>query len=86
MEKCSWILAILQEHRVETATKVQSVLTNFGCNIRLRLGLHDAGIGECAPSGLILLQACGEKAEIDNLQKELQSIPTVKVKVMSLDF
>ena len=43
-EQCGYIMAVLQEHRVETATKVQEILTRFGCNIRVRLGLHDAGI------------------------------------------
>jgi len=85
-EQCSTIMAILQEHRVETATKVQEILTRYGCNIRFRLGLHDAGLESCSPSGLILLQVCGGKAETEQLQTELQKVPYVKVKLMSLDF
>ena len=85
-EQCGYIMAILQEHRVETATKVQEILTRFGCNIRVRLGLHDAGIETCSPSGLILLQICGDKAEIEQMQLELQKVPYVKVKLMALEF
>lgn len=86
MEQCGYIMAILQENRVETATKVQEVLTRNGCNIRFRLGLHDAGLESCSNSGLILLQVCGSKAEVEQLQAELQKIPHVKMKLMSLEF
>jgi len=86
MEQCGYIMAILQENRVETATKVQEVLTRNGCNIRFRLGLHDAGVESCSNSGLILLQVCGEKAEVEKLQAELKALPYVKAKLMSLDF
>lgn len=85
-EQCGHIMAILQEHRVETATKVQEILTRHGCNIRFRLGLHDAGIDVCSPSGLILLQVCGGKEESEKLQADLQKVPYVKVKTMALDF
>lgn len=86
LEQCGYIMAVLQENRVETATKVQEVLTRNGCNIRFRLGLHDAGLESCSNSGLILLQVCGEKTEVEQLQTELQKVPHVKVKLMSLEF
>lgn len=86
MEQCGYIMAVLQENRVETATKVQEVLTRNGCSIRVRLGLHDAGVASCSNSGLILLQICGEKAEAEKLQADLQNVPHVKAKMMALDF
>ena len=86
LEQCGYIMAVLQENRVETATKVQEVLTRNGCNIRFRLGLHDAGLESCSNSGLILLQVCGAKTEVEQLQAELQKVPHVKVKLMSLEF
>lgn len=86
MKNCSTIMAISQEHRIETATKVQDVLTKYGCAIRVRLGLHDAGIDSCSPSGLILLQLCGDKEQLQTLEQELTAIASVKVKWMTLDF
>ena len=86
LEQCGYIMAVLQENRVETATKVQEVLTRNGCNIRFRLGVHDAGLESCSNSGLILLQVCGAKTEVEQLQAELQQVPHVKVKLMSLEF
>ena len=86
MKNCSTIMAISQEQRIETATKVQDVLTKHGCYIRVRLGLHDAAIDSCSPSGLILLQLCGNSDQLQTLEQELTAIPTVKVKYMTLDF
>ena len=86
MTSCSTIMAIIQENRVETASKVQDLLTEYGCNIRVRLGLHDAALGVCTNNGLILLQLCGEENLNQELEQKLQSVPNVKVKTMALDF
>ena len=86
MGKCSIIMSILQENRIETATKVQEVLTNYGCIIRVRLGLHDAGISSCSNSGIILLQLCGDKHEVDEMEADLKKITNVKTKYMDLGF
>ncbi|MEG6585562.1 hypothetical protein [Dendrosporobacter sp. 1207_IL3150] len=83
---CSMIMAILQENRVETAAKVQEVLTKYGCYIRVRLGLHDAAIDRCTNTGIILLQLCGNDLPIKDFEEELKSIQNVKVKYMTLDF
>lgn len=86
MDNCSIIMAILQERRIESAVKVQDVLTKYGCHIRVRLGLHDSAVNECSNSGMIILQLCGEDLDISDMQQELQAIPSVKVKYMTLDF
>lgn len=86
MANCSVIMAILQENRVETASKVQEILTKYGCYIRVRLGLHDAAIDQCVNSGIILLQLCGQDIPVKDFEKELKSVPNVKVKYMTLDF
>jgi len=82
----SIIMAILQEKRVESATRVQDVLTKYGCYIRVRLGLHDAVVNECSNSGMIILHLCADNLAITNMENELQGIPSVKVKYMTLDF
>lgn len=85
MTNCSTIMTIIQDNRVETAVKVQDVLTKYGCYIRVRLGLHDAAVGSCTNSGIILLQLCGEDLPVKQMEDELQHIPNVKVKYMDLD-
>jgi hypothetical protein len=86
MTNCSTIMAILQENRVETAPKVQDVLTEYGCYIRVRLGLHDAALDSCSNTGLILLQLCGEEIPVKEMEAKLAAVPKVRVKTMSLDF
>ncbi|WP_371361633.1 hypothetical protein SRRS_30030 [Sporomusa rhizae] len=85
MTNCSTIMAIIQDNRVETAVKVQDVLTKYGCYIRVRLGLHDAAVCSCTNSGMILLQLCGEDVPTTEIERELLQIPDVKVKYMILD-
>jgi hypothetical protein len=79
-------MAIIQENRLETAVKVQDVLTKNGGHIRVRVGLHDAKINSCGDSGIILLQLCADDPAVaGNMEKELKAIPKVKVKCMVLD-
>ena len=86
MNNCAVVLAILQKNRVETAVKVQDVLTKYGCYIRVRLGLHDAGLETCTNSGIMILQLCGDEIPLQAMQDELLAIPDVKIKSMVLDF
>lgn len=86
MDSCSFIMAILQQNRVETAPSVQNVLTKYGCYIHVRLGLHEAAAGLCNSDGLILLQLAGADLPLENFIAELEAIDRVKVKVMELDF
>ena len=86
VSNCSIIMAILQEKRVDSAAKVQDVLTKYGCYIRVRLGLHDSTVNDCSNSGLIILQLYGEELIISAMEKEMKEISNVKVKYMTLDF
>ena len=85
MSNCSTIMAIVQGNRLETAVKVQDILTKYGCYIRVRLGLHDAAVSACTNSGLILLQLCGDDVPTSQIEHELKQIPDVKVKYMVID-
>jgi hypothetical protein len=38
------------------AAAVQQVFTEYGCQIKTRIGLHDVHEGFCSPNGLILLE------------------------------
>lgn len=82
---CSTIVAIVQENRVETATKVQDILTNYGCHIRVRLGLHDAQIDKCSNAGIILLQMCADQKIVTEFEREIKGVPNVKIKYMTIE-
>ncbi len=74
------LLGVLIRNRAQSAVKVQQLLTEYGCSIKTRLGLHEAGENVCAPHGLILLELTGKVEEMEKLQKELNSIPHVEAK------
>lgn len=63
--------------RVEHATHVQQVFTDFGKHIKTRLGLNDLGKG---PAGLILLEMVGNEKVADDLMKKLKKIEGVDTK------
>ncbi len=78
------ILGILISDRVKDAVKIQQALTKYGCSIKTRLGLHEAG-EVCARNGLILIELTGKKEEWDALEKELTAIEGVAIQKMSFN-
>lgn len=79
------VMAIKLSGRNEIATKVQGVLTEYGCIIHTRLGLHNQESNSCSRDGLILLNLIAEnKDQISNLEKELVSIDGVTVKIITI--
>lgn len=71
------IMGIEIQNREELAGKVQERLTQHGCIIKTRLGLHETG-NFCSPSGLIILEfAQDSKGEYDVLEEELNNIDGV---------
>ena len=79
------IITILVGKRKESALKVQEVLTDFGCIIVTRIGLHET-IGACSDCGLIILQIKGDKKEADSMLKKLNKIKQVNAKRLELSF
>lgn len=79
------IMGIELGKRLETAADVQEVLTEYGCYIKTRIGLHsasDEGAG-CSEKGLILLEMTnGCEKQTEELKRELSEIEEVGVKTM----
>ena len=74
------LVAIKMEKRQVTAAQVQNILTENGCYIKVRLGLHDVGSEVCSSSGLILLEVHREEPQIDKMIEELNKIDGVVAK------
>jgi metal-responsive CopG/Arc/MetJ family transcriptional regulator len=72
-------MTLILNNRVKNAVKLQDVLTESGCIIKTRLGLHEAG-DDCSNEGLIILQLAGSEEEIQALEKKLNSVDGVKAK------
>jgi hypothetical protein len=78
------IMGFVLHDRVKTASKVQELLTEHGCDINTRLGLHVASPDSCSPQGLILLEFTDNNDDAaDNFEKELKKIADVDVQKMT---
>ncbi len=84
MSRCS-IIGLRVDHRKSNAVHLQKALTDFGCQIKLRVGLHEAGEDFCSDDGVILLQACGEKETVHAMLDAFNSLEGVGAKLMELD-
>lgn len=77
------LMGVLIRDRKSSAAQVQSLLTEHGCSIKTRLGLHEASDDSCAPHGLILLELTGPVQDMDNLEKALNGVKSVEAKVIN---
>lgn len=76
------ILGVQVTNRLEKAQDVQQVLTEYGCNIKTRLGLHEVSGSECSTVGLLIVETCGDRAEIQQMEAKLKKIKGLVVKKM----
>lgn len=77
------ILGFVLHDRVNKASKVQELLTKYGCEINTRLGLHIASEDTCSKEGLILLEFVDNvDKEVKEFEKELKDIAEVEVQKM----
>ncbi len=77
------VMAVVVSYRSKNSSEIQKVFTKFGCLIKVRLGLHEAG-DVCSEEGLIILQLAGEKEEIEEFRKELNEIEGIRAKCMEV--
>ena len=78
------IMVVKIESRREDSTKVQEVLSNFGCSIKVRLGLHETE-NVCSEEGLLILQLSGDRDEMRKLEKALNEMDRVQAKLVLMD-
>lgn len=78
------IIGIKLNNRAETSNQMQDILTNYGCIIRTRIGLHDVDCGQCSQNGIIILEVINDEL-LPKLQKELCSIDGIEIQQMVFD-
>jgi hypothetical protein len=76
------ILGIKINDRIKEAGSVQKVLTQFGCSIKTRLGLHEVSDNHCSTNGLIILELTGPGEEQEKMKVALQAIQGITLKMM----
>ena len=70
--------------RRKNSPGVQEVLSQFGCSIKVRLGLHETH-EVCSDEGILILQLCGEREEMLRLETALNQMDKVKAKMVMFD-
>lgn len=68
--------------RVKNVKTVQAILTEYGCYIKTRLGLHDVDADYCSPHGLVLLETFGDEAKIAEMEMRLKAVEGLQFQKM----
>ena len=76
------ILGVYINNRVMEVSRIQPILTKYGCTIRTRLGLHTVDNDYAEDTGLILLELSGDTEECLKLENELLLIDDLDVQKM----
>ena len=76
------ILGIHVSDRLKNAADVQKVFTEYGCNIQMRIGLHDVDDRSCSPSGVVLIEFFGSEEEASAMVARLDAVEGVGVQKM----
>jgi len=79
------ILAVHITDRLKDAVEVQKVFTEFGCNIKTRVGLHDVAGDVCAPGGVVILELVGPPTITGEIAGRLGAITGVEVQKVEFD-
>lgn len=82
---CCYIIGIRVNHRVANALKLQELLTRYGCNIKLRVGLHETSEQFCSDDGVIVLQVCGETQTLEAMVRDFNALEGITAKMLDLN-
>lgn len=78
------IVVIKIEKRNDDAVTVQNILTQYGCCIKTRLGLHDTSDTSCSSEGLVILELTGNTTDQRAMCDALGKLKSVKVKEVEI--
>ena len=79
-----FLLIVVNKRRKEAVT-VQKILTEWGCFIKTRLGLHEECLENCSEHGTIILEVVGDKEKHAELERKLNLLSGVTAKLVVLD-
>ncbi|MEN6445204.1 MAG: hypothetical protein ABFC98_04060 [Candidatus Cloacimonas sp.] len=78
------VVLVKIDQRSSEATKVQDILTKYGCNIHVRLGLHEVSNSFCANDGLVVLEVQGDQDILEKMILELNALEYVQAKLVEM--
>lgn len=82
MEEPHVIYGVHVTNRATQVPNVQHLLSEYGCSIKTRIGLHRVDENACSPRGLILLEMFGNIATCQELKTKLAAMDGVDVQEM----
>ena len=68
------VIGVYISNRFQQAAKVQQILTEYGCSIKTRLGLHETNKEYCASNGLLLLEMFGPEKDMNTMVGKLKEL------------
>lgn len=77
-------MLILINMRKKEAVTVQKILTEWGCLIKTRLGLHSDVLDNCSENGTIFLELVGDQQKHQELERKLNVLPGVAAKLIEM--
>lgn len=72
------IVAVHITERVKKANQIQDIFTEYGCNIKTRIGLHETSDNYCSPNGIIVLEMLGKESTVDEMMAKLDNLPGIE--------
>ena len=79
------VIVILIGKRVESAVKVQGLLSENGDIIRTRLGINRELSTDRSAAGFIFLELCGDDARVKLLCDNLNNMDDVKAECLKME-
>jgi hypothetical protein len=76
------VLGVQVTRRVQNVPLVQSILTEYGCNIKTRLGLHEVTDSNCSTIGLMIIETYGDEKSILEMEAKLRAVQGIVVQKM----
>jgi len=79
------VLGIHISNRIQNVLDVQKILSDYGCFIKTRLGLHNTDEKLCSTSGLLILEMFGDEQKINEFEEKIKKIKDVSIQKMVFD-
>jgi len=80
----SFMIIVVNKRKKEAVT-VQKILTEWGCLIKTRLGLHEGVLDQCSEIGSIILEMVGDPAQHQEIERKLNLLSGVNAKLVQIE-
>ena len=78
------LLILSVGNRKKSALKVQQILTESGCMVKTRLGIHSNPEGVCSDEGIIILEVVAGDSDIAGLVVKFEELDGVKAQLVKI--